>query len=53
MQVHLAKAEKELGLDIKDEQIKEMEAHLTDIDYKLAAEEVVQRHSQEKEYSLP
>ncbi len=31
--VSLAKAEKELGLNITDEQIKEMSEHLTDIDY--------------------
>lgn len=34
----LAKAEQKLGLDITDEQIAEMEAHLTDIDYAYAAE---------------
>ncbi|MBQ0126052.1 MAG: adenylosuccinate lyase [Clostridiales bacterium] len=33
----LAKAEKALGLDITDEQIAEMSAHLDDIDYDLAA----------------
>ena len=31
--VSLAKAEKELGLPITDEQISELQAHLTDIDY--------------------
>ncbi len=31
--ISLAKAEKELGLPITDEQIKELEAHITDIDY--------------------
>lgn len=31
----LAKAEKELGLDISDEQIKEMSEHLSDIDYEV------------------
>ena len=31
----LARHEKELGLNITDEEIKEMEAHLTDIDYDL------------------
>ncbi|KAJ7362126.1 hypothetical protein OS493_013217 [Desmophyllum pertusum] len=41
----LAKSEKMLGLDIKDEQIKEMEANLTNIDYNLAAaEERKRRH---------
>ena len=33
----LAKAEKALGLNITDAQIKEMEAHLTDIDYEVVA----------------
>jgi len=33
----LAEAEKELGLDIRDEQIREMEAHLDDIDFAAAA----------------
>jgi len=37
--VHLAKAEQQLGLPITNEQIAEMEAHITDIDYALAAEE--------------
>jgi adenylosuccinate lyase len=35
----LAKGEKELGLDITDEQISEMEQHLDDIDYEVAAAE--------------
>lgn len=35
----LAKAEKELGADITDEQISEMELHITDIDFKAAQEE--------------
>lgn len=34
--VALARAEKTLGLDITDEQIAEMEAHITDIDYDYA-----------------
>ncbi|MBQ9341949.1 MAG: adenylosuccinate lyase [Lachnospiraceae bacterium] len=34
----LAKAEKELGLPITDEQIKELEAHITDIDYDVVKE---------------
>ncbi|MCQ2770675.1 MAG: adenylosuccinate lyase [Clostridia bacterium] len=34
----LAKAEKKLGLDITDAQISEMEQHLEDIDYEVAAE---------------
>ncbi len=34
----LATAEKELGLPISDEQIAEMEAHLDDIDFELAAQ---------------
>ncbi len=33
----LAKCEKNLGLDITDEQIKQMEAHLEDIDFEAAA----------------
>jgi len=33
----LAEAEKELGLDISDEQIAQMKAHLDDIDFKAAA----------------
>lgn len=36
--VALAEAEQELGLPITDEQIEEMRAHLTDIDYAKAAE---------------
>ncbi len=36
--VALARAEKELGLDISQEQIDEMEAHIQDIDYDYAAE---------------
>lgn len=36
--VALARAEMELGLPVTQEQIQEMEAHLTDIDYDLAAE---------------
>ena len=35
----LAKGEKELGLNITDEQIEEMQAHLDDIDYEMAAQE--------------
>lgn len=34
----LAEAQKELGLDITEEQLAEMRAHLTDIDYAMAAE---------------
>ncbi|XP_019868090.1 adenylosuccinate lyase [Aethina tumida] len=37
--INLAKAEKELGLDITDEQIKEMEFHIHNIDFTAAAEE--------------
>jgi adenylosuccinate lyase len=37
--VALARAEKTLGLQITDEQIAEMEAHVGDIDYAFAAEE--------------
>lgn len=37
--IALARAEKTLGLDINDEQIAEMEAHIEDIDYAYAAEE--------------
>ncbi|XP_078347217.1 adenylosuccinate lyase-like [Oculina patagonica] len=41
----LAKSEKMLGLDITNEQIQEMEANLTNIDYNLAAaEEKKRRH---------
>ena len=36
--VALARAEMELGLPVSQEQINEMEAHLTDIDYELAAQ---------------
>lgn len=36
--IALAKAEKELGLEITDAQIAEMEAHIYDIDYDYAAE---------------
>lgn len=35
--IALARAEKELGLPITEEQISEMEAHITDIDYEYAA----------------
>lgn len=43
--VALAKAEKELGLDITDEQIQEMEAHVDDIDFAVAeAREKEVRH---------
>lgn len=35
--VALARAEQKAGLDISDEQIKELEAHIDDIDYELAA----------------
>ncbi|ELU16983.1 hypothetical protein CAPTEDRAFT_157033 [Capitella teleta] len=43
--VYLAKAEKTLGLDITDEQIAEMEANLTNIDFdRAAAEEKRCRH---------
>lgn len=41
--VNLAKTQKQLGLKITDEQIKEMEANVTKIDYKMAAEEVRER----------
>lgn len=37
--INLAKTEKLLGLHITDEQIAEMEANITNIDYKMAAEE--------------
>lgn len=41
----LAKAQKELGLDITDAQIAEMEAHVSDVDFKAAAaEEKLTRH---------
>jgi len=36
--VALARAEMELGLPVTQEQVEEMEAHLTDIDYELAAQ---------------
>lgn len=36
--IALAEAEKELGLDITQEQIDEMKAHVSDIDYELAAQ---------------
>ena len=36
--IALAESEKELGLDITDEQIEEMKAHICDIDYEKAAE---------------
>ena len=43
--IALARAEMELGLPITQEQIDQMEAHITDIDYELAAqEEKVLRH---------
>jgi len=43
--VSLAKSEKKLGLDITDEQIAELEAHVTDINYDVAeAREKVVRH---------
>ncbi|KYQ48215.1 Adenylosuccinate lyase [Trachymyrmex zeteki] len=43
--IYLAKAEMELGLAIKPEQIVEMEAHVDDIDFKAAAkEEKATRH---------
>lgn len=35
--VSLAKAEKQLGLDITEEQIEELQAHIYDIDYDIAA----------------
>lgn len=35
--IALAEAEKELGLNITDEQISEMKEHITDIDYEVAA----------------
>ncbi len=35
--ISLAKAEKQLGLDITEEQIKEMESHIYDINYDVAA----------------
>lgn len=43
--VYLAKAQKELGLPITDDQISEMEAHIYKIDFaKAAAEEKLTRH---------
>jgi len=39
----LAECQKELGLEITEEQISSMKAHLEDIDYKLAAEEEKKR----------
>lgn len=43
--IALAESEKELGLDITEEQIEEMKQHIYDIDYKTAAErEKVVRH---------
>ncbi len=36
--ISLAKAEKAMGLDITDEQIAELEAHVDDIDYKVAGD---------------
>eukprot|EP00118_Oscarella_pearsei_P014921 m.130737 g.130737 ORF g.130737 m.130737 type:complete len:482 (+) comp38037_c0_seq13:209-1654(+) len=41
--LYLAKAEKELGLDISDEQIEEMKANLDSIDYEMAAKEEKKR----------
>uniref|UniRef100_A0A3B4CEC2 Adenylosuccinate lyase n=2 Tax=Pygocentrus nattereri TaxID=42514 RepID=A0A3B4CEC2_PYGNA len=37
--IYLAKSEKELGLPITDAQVSEMEAHVEDIDFAMAAEE--------------
>ena len=43
--IALAEAEKELGLDVTQEQIDEMKAHIYDIDYARAAEhEKIRRH---------
>ena len=43
--VSLAKAEHKLGLNITEEQIRELEAHITDIDYAVAAQrEKLVRH---------
>ena len=36
--IALAEAERDLGIDIKQEQIDEMQAHIYDIDYEKAAE---------------
>jgi adenylosuccinate lyase len=41
--INLAKAEKELGLDISDEAIKQMDAHEFDIDFDMAAKEEKRR----------
>lgn len=43
--IHLAEAEKELGLDISDEAIKQMKEHhiMTDEDFKVASEEEKRR----------
>jgi len=35
--IHLAEAEQELGLPIRDEQIAELKAHIDDIDFEVAA----------------
>ena len=43
----LAESEKELGLDISDEQLDEMRAHLYDIDYEAAA-----RHERELRHDV-
>ena len=37
MWLALARAEMELGVNITDEQVKEMEAHINDIDFELAS----------------
>ena len=43
--IALAEAEKELGLNITDEQIADLKAHKNDIDYEdAAAEEKIRRH---------
>ena len=43
--IALAESEKELGLDISDEQINEMKQHVYDIDYEYARkEESILRH---------
>ena len=41
--INLAKTEKQLGLHITEEQIREMEANITNIDYKMAADEEKKR----------
>ena len=41
--IALARAEMELGLPVTQEQINQMEAHITDIDYELAAKEEKER----------